>query len=320
MVLYLNEENIQEILFMESAIEVIEELFMEQAKRPDILNHPRGRLKNKKTMFHYMYASFPNLGFMGYKAYVSSKKGFTFRVFLHDIATGELLSIMDANHMGMIRTGAVTGVAAKYMSKQKSKTVAIFGTGFQAEGQLLALQSVRDINRINVFSRKKENRKAFSNKISELIDCEVVSHDSPKSTLKDADIVVTSTTSKEPVFDGKFVEKGMHITAIGNNFLFKREIDEKTIQNSSIVVVEDIEQTKLEAGEFLTLIDKGKMYWDQFVELKNVVSGKVDSRNSDSDITLFKSVGIAIEDIAIASHIYKIAKENKIGKNIDIYS
>ncbi len=320
MVLYLNEEDVKNILSIDDALLEIEKLFSTQSQSNDIINHPRERLKNKKTMFHYMAASLPYLGYMGYKAYVSSKNGFTFRVFLHEIETGELLSIMDANYMGMIRTGAVSGVAAKYMSKKSSKTAAVFGTGFQAEGQLLALSKVRDLEKVKIYSRKKENRESFSESISAFVNAEIKSVNSTEEAIDNADIVITCTTSKEPVFDGENLEKGIHISAIGGNFLFKSEIDEKTITKSSIIVVEDIEQSKLEAGEFLQLIDRGRIYWDQFVELKDIVSQKVNARESEDDITLFKSIGIAIEDVAIASHIYKIAKENKIGKNIDIYS
>lgn len=320
MVLYLTEQNVKNILTMEDAIASVERVFLEQSQTHDIINHPRGRLKNRNSMFHYMAASLPYVGHMGYKAYVSSKSGFTFRVFLHDINTGELLSIMDANYMGMIRTGAATGVATKYMSGVNSKIASIFGTGFQAEGQLLALSQVRDLELVKVYSRKKENRVNFAKKMKDLLDFEIMCVNSPENSIKSADIIVTSTTSREPVFKGEMVEKGAHVNAIGGNFLFKTEIDENTIRNSSIIVVEDIEQTKLEAGEFLSLIDKGRLNWDQIVQLKDIVSGETKPRKTKKDITLFKSVGIAIEDIAIASNIYKIAKENKIGKNIKIHS
>jgi alanine dehydrogenase len=114
--------------------------------------------------------------------------------------------------------------------------------------------------------------------------------------------------------------KGMHINAIGGNFLFKREIDEKTVRSADIIVVESIEQSKIEAGEFLPLIDKGTVRWSNIEELGDVVAGKVRGRGTDEDITLFKSLGIAIEDIAVAAHVYKIAKQAGIGRNIDMPS
>ncbi|MGH7884785.1 MAG: ornithine cyclodeaminase family protein, partial [Thermodesulfobacteriota bacterium] len=282
--------------------------------------HSRNRLKNKNSMLHYMAASLLYEGFMGYKAYTSTKSGFRFRVFLHDIENGELLSIMDANFMGMIRTGAVSAVAAKYISKKNSKTVLIFGSGFQAEGQLLGINEVRDIKKIYVYSRNEENRQSFCDKMKDSLICDLIPVNSPEEVIGNADIIITSTTSKVPVFNGDIIESGVHINSIGNNFLFKNEIDESTIKKCSIIAVEDIDQSKIEAGEFLPLIDKGSLHWSDLVELKDIVSGKINSRKGDDDITLFKSIGIAAEDIAVASYIYKIAKENKIGKNIDVLS
>ncbi|MER3447692.1 MAG: ornithine cyclodeaminase [Candidatus Dadabacteria bacterium] len=319
MVLFLGEEEIEQILSMDDAIRVIEETFRQQGLG-NVINHPRLRIRTEKSMLHYLAGAVPHMKVMGYKAYTSYKGGVKFRVFLHSIETGELLSIMDGNFMGMIRTGATTGVATKYMSRADSDVVGIFGTGWQAKGQVMGVASVRKIGRIKAYSRNADKRESFCKEIEWFLGIETVSVDKPEDVVDESDIVITSTTSAEPVFKGEWLQEGVHINAIGGNFLFKREIDETTVKRSSIIVVESKDQSKIEAGEFLPLIEKGRLQWDGIHELGEVVTGKIKGRKKDEDITLFKSLGVAIEDIAVAAHIYEIAKSKGIGQRLEIPS
>jgi alanine dehydrogenase len=319
MVLFLGEAEVEELLKMDDAVHIVEETFRQQG-RGNIINHPRRRIKTPKSMLHYLPGAVPHMNVMGYKAYTSSKAGIKFRVFLHDIETGELLSIMDGNYMGMIRTGAATSVATKHMSRPDSSRVGIYGAGWQARGQVMGVCSVREIKSISVYSRDPNRRKAFCDEMRNLLDIEVTPAENPEDVLNKVDIVITSTTSVQPVFSGEWLEAGVHINAIGGNFLFKREIDERCVSKSDVIVVESREQSKLEAGELMPLIEKGRLWWEKIYELGEVVTGKVKGRNNSEEITLFKSLGIAIEDIAVAAHIYKVAKLKSIGKNLDIPS
>ncbi len=227
---------------------------------------------------------------------------------------------MDGNYMGMIRTGATTSVATKHMSRPDSSRVGIYGAGWQARGQAMGVCAVREIKSISVYSRDPDRRKAFCDEMRILLDVEVIPAGNPEDVLNQADIVITSTTSAQPVFSGEWLEAGVHINAIGGNFLFKREIDEPCVSKSDVIVVESKEQSKLEAGELMPLIEKGRLWWEQIYELGEVVTGKVKGRNHNEEITLFKSLGIAIEDIAVAAHIYKLAMLESIGKKLDIPS
>ena len=319
MILFLGEAEVQDLLNMDEAVEIVEETFRQQGKG-NIINHPRNRIKTPKSMLHYLPGALPHMNVMGYKAYTSSKAGIKFRVFLHDIETGELLSIMDGNYMGMIRTGATTSVATKYMSRPDSSRVGIFGAGWQARGQAMGVCAAREIREISVYSRDRERRKAFCNEMSNLLDAEFIPAEKPEVALDGADILITATTSIKPVFVGESLRAGVHINAIGGNFLFKSEIDERCVSKSDVIVVESKEQSKLEAGEFMPLVEKGRLWWESIHELGEVVTGKVHGRNSDQEITLFKSLGIAIEDIAVAAHIYKLAKAESVGKWLDIPS
>jgi ornithine cyclodeaminase/alanine dehydrogenase-like protein (mu-crystallin family) len=319
MVLFLGEEDVRQILTMSDAIKVLEETFRQQGLG-NIINQPRQRVRTEVSMLHYLAGALPHLGVMGYKAYTSSKAGIKFRVFLHDMETGELLSIMDGNFMGMMRTGAVSGVAAKYMARDDVSRVGIYGAGWQARGQLLAVCAVRNVKRINVYSRNASEREAFSKEMEKQLRIPVAPVASAEEAARDADCVITSTTAFEPVFKGEWLAKGTHVNAIGGNFLFKRELDERTVRAADIIVVESLEQTKIEAGEFLPLVEKGTLRWSRVAELGDVVAGKVKGRTSDEDITLFKSLGIAVEDIAVAAHVYKIAKGEGMGVKLDMPS
>jgi ornithine cyclodeaminase/alanine dehydrogenase-like protein (mu-crystallin family) len=319
MVLFLGEEEVEQILSMDDAVRVLEETFRHQGLG-NIINHPRLRIRTEKSMLHYLAGAVPHMKVMGYKAYTSYKGGVKFRIFLHNIETGELLSIMDGNFMGMIRTGAATGVATKYMSKANSDVVGIFGTGWQARGQLMGVASVRKVKVIKAYSRNAEKRKLFCDEMEKLLKIETIPVEKSQDVVDKADIIITSTTSVEPVFKGEWLQGGVHINAIGGNFLFKREIDETTVQRSNVIVVESKEQSKVEAGEFLPLIEKGRLQWNEIHEIGEVVAGKAKGRTKDEEITLFKSLGIAIEDIAVAAHIYEIAKARGVGQELPIPS
>jgi alanine dehydrogenase len=180
--------------------------------------------------------------------------------------------------------------------------------------------AVREVKSMSVYSRDPDRRKAFCDEMSNLLKIEVIPAENPEDVLSQVDIVVTSTTSVQPVFNGEWLGAGVHINAIGGNFLFKREIDERCVSKSDVIVVESKEQSKLEAGELMPLIEKGRLRWEDIYELGEVVTGKVKGRNDSEEITLFKSLGIAIEDIAVAAHIYNLAKLKSIGRNLDIPS
>lgn len=319
MVLFLREDEVKELLTMDDAVAVLEETLRQQGTG-GVINHPRLRVKTGKSMLHYLAGAVPYLGVMGYKAYTSYRGGATFRVFLHSIENGELLSIMEADFLGMIRTGAATAVATKYMSKEASTRVGIFGTGWQARGQLMGVSAVRKIERVKAYSRNRDNRARFCKEMEDILGVEIIPVERPEDVLKDVDILVTATTSVEPVFRGEWLQGGVHINAIGANFLFKRELDEETIRRSDIVVVDSKEQAKLEAGELLPPIDKGRIRWEDVYELGEIVVGKVKGRIHEEDITLFKSLGIAIEDIAVAARVYELAVAKGLGKKLEIPS
>lgn len=315
--LFLSEDDVKQVLTMPDAVRILEEMFRQDGLGGAI-NNPRQRVRTPSAMMHLLAGALPYLGVMGYKAYTTSKEGAKFRVFLHDVETGKLLAIIDANHLGMMRTGAATGVATKYMARGDASTVGIFGSGFQARGQLLGVAAVRELKRVFVYSRSVEKRKDFSRQMEETLGVPVSPVENAREAVAGVDCVITSTTAFEPVLHGAWLEKGIHVNAIGGNFLFKREIDEKAAMSARIIAVESREQSKIEAGELLPLVEKGRIQWRSLVELGEIVAGKAAGRISGEDITLFKSVGIAVEDLAVAEHVYKAALSAGLGRSLDM--
>jgi ornithine cyclodeaminase/alanine dehydrogenase-like protein (mu-crystallin family) len=237
-------------------------------------------------------------------------------VMLYDYETGGLLSCMEAGRLGQIRTGAASGVATKYMAKEDAAIVAVIGSGFQARTQLEAVCSVRDIKAVKVFSRREERREEFAKRSSESLNVEVKAVDSAQECVEGADVVIVITSAREPALLGEWLSPGAHINAAGGNHWMRREIDEEAVLRSEVIVVDDLDQAKIECGDLLWLEPRGSFRWDMAKELQDVVAGRVQGRPSANSITLFESMGLALEDIAAAQLVHTKAKEQGIGQEL----
>jgi ornithine cyclodeaminase/alanine dehydrogenase-like protein (mu-crystallin family) len=289
------EQQVRELLPVSECIEVLRDAFSRE-----FINIRRYRLKSKNCLLHVMSASIPDLGIMGLKSYGTSKEAGDFVVLLFNEQNGKLMGTFEADALGQIRTGAASGLASSYLSRQDSTIGAIIGTGFQAETQLLAIDHVRNLKEVRIYSRSEENRANFVNKMKPFVKARLVSITTAEKAVRDADIICTITSAKTPVVFGEWLKPGAHINAAGTNWSTKREIDETAVQRSAIIVVDHREQSKIEAGDLIGVIDD----WNTVHELSDVVQGKI-KRTSTEQITVFKSNGIAVEDIASALHIYK---------------
>lgn len=317
MAIYIRREHIERILTMPLALEAVEDALREMGKglAPNL---PRGRVRVPGGMLHMMSAALPREGVMGYKAYSTFRTLASFLFFLYSAKNGELLAIMEADKLGQMRTGAASGVATKYMARPDAKTIGIFGTGWQAQSQLEAVCAVRNIHLIKAYSRNPESRKAFCEERSKTLGVEVVSAQTPEEVVRGADIIIIITTSREPVLNGEWLEKGAHINAAGSNALIRREVDETTVARSDIIVVDSKDEAKVECGDLLAPIERGVTHWGRIYELGDVVVGRVKGREENKDITLFESQGLALEDVAVAAKIYEAAKDMGVGEKLPI--
>ena len=188
--------------------------------------------------------------------------------------------------------------------------------GSQAEAQLAAVCAVRDISHAKVFSRTTANREAFAFEMSEKLGTNVVAAESAEECVAGVDIVITITNSREPVLKGEWLAAGQHINAAGSNHWMRRELDDAAVERSDIIVVDDLEQAKMECGELVFAAERGRFRWDTVHELRDVVAGRTPGRTDASSITLFESQGLSIEDLACAHYVYHKAREQGVGQEL----
>ncbi len=317
MVLFLREKEVQKILTMEMTLQTLEEAFQQQGLGK-ATNRPRSRIRVPQGILHLMSAGVPSMQAMGFKAYTSFRGGTRFHFFLYSTETGELQAILEADWLGKMRTGAASGLATKYMARAEASTLGIFGTGWQASTQVLAICAVRPIQQIKVYSRNPDHRQRFADEMQRQLQREVIPVQTPEEAVKGVDIIATITNAREPVFQGEWLEKGTHVNAAGANAIIRQEIDEVTVQRSSRIVVDSLEQAKIESADLVVPIEKGRIYWEAVHELKDVVAGKIPGREHPDEITLFKSNGIALEDVATAAKIYAVAIAQGIGQKLSL--
>lgn len=301
------EQQVREAVTMPEAMELVEGMLLRLAAGRAV-NHPRRRVAmESRTLLHYMAGGDNDNGLVGIKVYASNPAvgAPNFEVLLFDSNTAQLLAAIEANILGQIRTGAASGVATRHLAREDASRVAIFGSGFQAETQLEAVSCARKLDRVRVFSRKPARREAFAQRMGERLGLSVAASESPEEALDGADIVITVTNSRSPVFPGRLLRPGAHINAAGSNHVMRREIDGDTVQMATLIAVDSMEQAHMEAGDLTQAAADGVFDWAEACELHEVLAGNRPGRTSAEQITLFESQGLAIEDIAMADFLYR---------------
>lgn len=315
MALFLTEADVGELLTMDIALEAVESAHRAHGLGRAI-DIPRSRTRIPTAALHILQGALPDEGVFGYKAYTTSRAGARFLVHLFDAATGGLLAVIEADALGMMRTGAAGGIAAKWLAREDAGEVGLFGAGWQAQSQVEALCRVRPIRRVKVFSRSEEKRRAFCEAQSRHLGVEMVPAADPLEAVLGSDIVVTVTTAVSPVFEGEWLEAGAHVTAAGSNALIRREIDEKTVQRAALVCVDSRATALREAGDLLPALEKGRLHEGQLVELGELIAGVRPCRGTPEQITLFESQGMAIQDLALAKRLLALARERGAGREL----
>ena len=312
MSLFLNESDIRQLLTMPLAIDAVEEAHCELSlgRAVDV---PRQRTRLPQTALHILQGALPGRDAIGYKAYTSNRSGVRFLVHLFSASTGALRAVLEADLLGMMRTGAASGVATRALARPDAEIVGLFGAGWQAEGHLEAIAAVRPLRRVKVFARNAERLAAFCAKMSQRLAIEVVAAASPEETVRGSDIVSTVTTAVTPLFDAKWLSPGTHINAAGSNSLIRREVGEDVLKASKTIVVDSRESALKEAGDLLPALEKGRLAERTLVELGEVLIGRHAGRGAPDEITLFESQGMAIQDLSLAVRLEALARERGLG-------
>jgi ornithine cyclodeaminase/alanine dehydrogenase-like protein (mu-crystallin family) len=307
--LFLTEPDVESLLAPRDALEQVEECFRRLA-RGAIDNRPRTRQRVEGGVLAVMSAVDHELGLAGLKTYAAVPAGTPFVVVLFDTREGELAAVIEANRLGQLRTGAASGVAAKYLAREGTTSLGVIGCGFQAETQVECIRAAMpSIERVVAYCRTDERLRAF---------CERVGAEPAESHREAAaeDVVVTVTSSKDPVLRGEWLQPGALVCAVGANDPRRRELDNVVLERAAFVCCDSLEQAKLESGDLIEPVEAGTLDWLEVHELQEVVAGEVEGRHAQDDVVLFKSNGLAAWDVAIAAEALARARARGVGTTV----
>jgi alanine dehydrogenase len=307
--LYLTESDVETLVEPATAVDAIEASFRRMAAG-EVENAPRRRLPLPEGALADMAASDAGLGLAGGKLYAATRNGVTFVVCLFDTESSELVAVIEADRLGQLRTGAASAVAARHLGKRSAGTLGVIGCGHQAETQVACIHAAMPgIQRVVAYCRTPERLAAF---------CERTGAE-PGESHRDAasgEIVVTITSSRDPVLRGEWLAPGTLVAAAGANVVSRRELDNAVLERAQFVCCDWLEQAKLESGDLVEPVAAGVLDWLEVHELHEVVSGTVVGRQSDDDIVVFKSNGLAAWDVALGAEAVRLAREHGAGREV----
>lgn len=312
MALFLSENDVKQVLTATMALEAVEsahrDLSLGQAQ-----DTPRARTRLPQTVLHILQGALPAQGVIGYKAYTTNRSGNRFLVHMFDAAGGGLLAVIEADYLGMIRTGAASGVAARWLARPDTSVAGVFGAGWQAEGHVRGICAAMPLELVKVFSRNAVKLRAFCERLSGMTGVAVVPAASAEDTVRGSDLIGTVTTAKQPLFDVEWLEPGTHINAAGSNALIRQELPEAVLRRCAVVTVDAVPTALVEAGDLLPLLEKGRLHARQLVELGDIITGRHAGRTAADQVTVFESQGMAIQDLAVAVRVVAAARERGLG-------
>ncbi|RST59394.1 ornithine cyclodeaminase family protein [Siminovitchia terrae] len=324
--LIINAEDQQKLLNMSEMVEVVGESLREySAAGTTTPVRTVLQLEKKEGNAIFMPSVAEGLKSLGMK-YVSNfpgnavlgKKSINGVVLLVDTDTGEPLALLEGSYLTVMRTGALSGVASKYLSRADSGVLAILGTGEQAIGQFKAIKAVRDITQLKLYNRTQEKAEILAEYIQSRHEVAISTHSDSDEAIRGADIIVTATSSSKPVFS-ETLEPGVHVNAIGSYTPSMQELPSHVIANAGKVVVESINSALEEAGDLLIPINEGKFHRDSIHgELGHIISGQLPGREHERETTVFKSVGLAVADVVVARYLYEKALKEQVGQKISL--
>jgi ornithine cyclodeaminase/alanine dehydrogenase-like protein (mu-crystallin family) len=307
MAIYLTEADVEALLSPADAVEAVEGSFRHLAAVA-VENRPRYRLGLDEGRLAVMAAADLELGYAGVKAYNAFASGARFAVLLFDARQPELHAIIEADKLGQLRTGAASGVAARYLAREGARSLGVLGCGWQAHGQVAAVRAaVPSVERVVAYCRNEERLQAFCREVG------AEPGESPRDPAEQ-EIVVTITNSRDPVLRGDWLRPGALVCAVGANDGRSRELDNVVLERAVFVCCDFMEQARLESADLIEPVESGVLDWLEVHELHEVVAGEVAGRQSADDIVVFKSNGIAAWDVAAAAAVFERARERGVGR------
>lgn len=282
-------------------------------------NQPRRRMHMESgAVLHSLAGAYG--GYFGTKIYTTHPEfGAHFAVLLYEQATARPVALFEANHLGQIRTGAATAVATGLLAAPDASTLGVIGSGFQARTQLEAISSVRKLDDVRVFSRHADTREAFARHESQRLSLPVRAVASAREAVQGASVVVTATYAKDPVFDYEWLAPGAHVNLIGSNNPKRREGPKELIDAAAVIAVDSIEQARIESGDLLLVWGEADWRAPGLRELSDLLN--TGYRRDARQVTVFKSNGLGVQDVAVAASVYEHARKAGAGKALEfLYS
>jgi alanine dehydrogenase len=307
--LYLTEADVAGLLTPADAVEAIEACFRRMAAGA-VENRPRYRLGLEHGALAVMAAADLELGYAGAKVYAGFRDGACFAVLLFRADSPELVAVLEADKLGQLRTGAASGVAAKYLAASDARSLGVIGCGWQAESQLACIRAaLPQLERAVVYCRTGERLRAFSEEHGAEPG---ESHRDPA----ECDVVVTVTGSPDPVLRGEWLQPGALVCAVGANDGRRRELDNVVLERAAFVCCDSRDDARLESADLIEPVESGVLDWLEVHELQEVVAEQVVGRQSDDDIAVFKSNGLAAWDVALAVAAVERARATGVGHEV----
>ena len=311
MALYLTEADVEALLGPQDALEAIEECFRRMASGV-VENKPRYGLRLEHGAMRVMAAADLELGLAGLKTYAAfGYDDVRFVVLLfRSSSPAELVAVVDANRLGQLRTGAASAVAARHLAREEARSLGVIGCGWQAESQVACIRvALPTIERVVAYCRTEERLRAF---------CARVGAEPAESHREAAEqeVVVTVTTSRDPVLRGEWLRPGALVCAVGANDPRSRELDNVVLERASFVCCDSKEQARIESGDLIEPVQSGVLDWLEVHEMHEVVAGELSGRHSPDDVVVFKSNGIAAWDVAIGAAAVERARERGVGREL----
>jgi ornithine cyclodeaminase/alanine dehydrogenase-like protein (mu-crystallin family) len=316
MALFLRDDEVNACVNMDDMLATIEGM-QRRFGQGEAFNLARRKIIAPGGLLAVMGGGLLHDGVLGVKTYTVVKGKYSFHVSLYDAETGGLLCYTQANRLGQLRTGATTGVAAKFLSKDDMATVGIIGTGNQALTQLEAVKKQRDVKHVKAFSRTPERREAFARTASDALGIDVTPAESAEAAVRDTDLVICIAATTEPVVQGEWLSGGATLIAAGPTTWRAREVDDAALLRANRWIIDSIEQAPGEAGDLASAVDRGLLQWSQLEELRHVVAGKASGRANRDEIIYAKLQGTGVADVAAAKLAYDRAKATGAGMEID---
>lgn len=315
MAVFLTENDVKQVLTVDMAMAGVESAHRDLALG-QALDTPRQRSRLPQTVLHILQGALSAQGVLGYKAYTSNRSGNRFLVHLFDAGSGQLKAVIEADYLGMMRTGAASGVAARWLARPDATVAGVFGTGWQAEGHVRAICAALPLELVKVCGRDAGKLRDFCVRMSEQTGRRVVAAANAEDAVREADLIGTVTTAAKPLFDADWLKPGVHINAAGSNALIRQELSEAAVRRCDLVVVDSVPTALAEAGDLLPLLEKGRLQPRQLVELGEIIVGRHPGRGGAEQLSLFESQGMAIQDLAVALRVLAAATDRGLGAEV----